>query len=187
MVHRRDRGVGVSRIGGPMPDVSSLLAERKPYRKPGHYPAKFNSQDAESAGPNSVRPTDSRDSNAPQVRSEEAIQEARLPTPRLKRILEYVDEHLGENITLADLARNSNLSLYYFATLFRKSTGLSPHRYILHRRVSRAQQLLQNTDLSVLDVSLDLGFQHQNNFARAFRRVTGMTPTGFRHSNRLKP
>jgi AraC family transcriptional regulator len=76
--------------------------------------------------------------------------------------------------------------LYYFATLFKKSTGLSPHRYILHRRVSRARQLLQNTDLSVLDVSLDLGFQHQNNFARAFRRVTGMTPTGFRQSNRLK-
>ena len=169
-----------------MPDVSSLLAERKPYRKPGHYPAKFNSQNSKSAGPNSVRPADDGDSNAPHAGSE-VIQEPRLPAPRLKRVLEYVDAHLGENITLADLAQNSNLSLYYFATLFKKSTGLSPHRYILHRRVSRAQQLLQNTDLSVLDVSLDLGFQHQNNFARAFRRVTGMTPTGFRHSNRLKP
>jgi AraC-like DNA-binding protein len=170
-----------------MPDVPSLLAEEKPYRKPGHYPAKFNSQRSKAAGPNSVHAIDSRDSNAPRAGSEEAVQNPRLPAPRLKRILEYVDTHLGENITLADLARNSNLSLYYFATLFRKSTGLSPHRYILHRRVSRAQRLLQNTDLSVLDVSLDLGFQHQNNFARAFRRVTGMTPTGFRHSNRLKP
>jgi AraC-like DNA-binding protein len=186
MVHRRDRGVGVSRIGGPMPDLPSLLAEGKPYRKPGHYPGKFNSQNSKSAGPESVRSADNRNSDAPRAGSE-AIQEPRLPAPRLKRILEYVDAHLGENITLADLARSSNLSLYYFATLFRKSTGLSPHRYILHRRVSRAQQLLQNTDLSVLDVSLDLGFQHQNNFARAFRRVTGMTPTGFRHGNRLKP
>jgi len=186
MVHRRDRGVGVSRIGGPMPDVPSLLAEGRLYRKPGHYPAKFNSQNSKSAGPNSVRPADDGDSNAPHAGSE-VIQEPRLPAPRLKRVLEYVDAHLGENITLADLAQNSNLSLYYFATLFKKSTGLSPHRYILHRRVSRAQQLLQTTDLSVLDVSLDLGFQHQNNFARAFRRVTGMTPTGFRHSNRLKP
>jgi AraC family transcriptional regulator len=169
-----------------MPDVSSLLAEGKPYRKPDHYPAKFNSQSSKSAAPIPVHAADNRDWNAPQAGSEAAIQNCRLPAPRLKRTLEYVDAHLGENITLADLARNSNLSVYYFATLFKKSTGLSPHRYILHRRVSRAQQLLQNTDLSVLDVSLDLGFQHQNNFARAFRRVTGMTPTGFRHSNRLK-
>jgi|HubBroStandDraft_2_1064218.scaffolds.fasta_scaffold19369_2 AraC family transcriptional regulator len=169
-----------------MPDVSTLLAEGKAHRKPGRYPAKFNSQSAKSAGPNSVHQIDNKDSNEPQAASEEAIQNPRLPAPRLKRILEYVDAHLGENVTLADLARNSNLSLYYFATLFKKSTGLSPHRYILHRRVSRARQLLQNTDLSVLDVSLDLGFQHQNNFARAFRRVTGMTPTGFRQSNRLK-
>lgn len=167
-----------------MPDVPSLLAEGKTCRKADHHPAKFRSQSGKSAGPNPVQAV--RRLSVTRAGSDEAIQNPRLPAPRLKRTLEYVDAHLGENITLADLAQNSNLSLYYFATLFKKSTGLSPHRYILHRRVSRAQQLLQNTDLSVLDVSLDLGFQHQNNFARAFRRVTGMTPTGFRHSNRLK-
>jgi AraC-like DNA-binding protein len=110
------------------------------------------------------------------------IQNAGLPAVRLKRVLAYIDSHLDQNITLAELARNSKLSLYYFATLFRRSTGFSPHRYILHRRVIRARELLRNTSLSVLDVSLDLGFQHQNNFARAFRRITGMTPTYFRRS-----
>jgi AraC-like DNA-binding protein len=107
-----------------------------------------------------------------------------LPAVRLKRVLAFIDAHLDENITLDDLARRSNLSVYYFATLFRRSTGFSPHRYILNRRVSRARELLRDTGLSVLDVSLDLGFQHQNNFTRAFHRVTGMTPTGFRRSKR---
>jgi AraC-like DNA-binding protein len=114
-----------------------------------------------------------------------AIQNAGLPAARLKRVLAFIDAHLDENITLVELARSANMSVYYFATLFRRSTGFSPHRYILHRRVLRARELLRNTSLSVLDVSLDLGFQHQNNFARAFRRVTGMTPTRFRHDNRL--
>jgi len=114
-----------------------------------------------------------------------AIQNAGLPAARLKRVLAYIDTHLDENITLAELARNANLSVYYFATLFKKSTGFSPHRYILQRRVVRARELLRNTTLSVLDVSLDLGFQHQNNFARAFRRITGMTPSCFRRGKRL--
>jgi AraC-like DNA-binding protein len=115
-----------------------------------------------------------------------AVQDGGLPAARLKRVLVFIDTHLDENITLADLARSSNLSVFYFATLFRRSTGFSPHRYILNRRVSRARELLRDTGLSVMDVSLDLGFQHQNNFARAFRRITGMTPTGFRRSKRLR-
>jgi AraC-like DNA-binding protein len=114
------------------------------------------------------------------------IRNAGLPAARLKRVLAFIEAHLDENITLVELARSANLSVYYFATLFRRSTGLSPHRYILHRRVFRARELLRNTSLSVLDVSLDLGFQHQNNFARAFRRITGMTPTHFRYGKRLK-
>jgi AraC family transcriptional regulator len=118
------------------------------------------------------------------IAAQRAIQNTGLPAVRLKRVLSYIDAHLDENITLAELARNAKLSVFYFATQFRISTGSSPHRYILHRRVLRARELLRNTSLSVLDVSLDLGFQHQNNFARAFRRITGMTPTFFRRSNR---
>lgn len=76
------------------------------------------------------------------------------------------------------------MSLYYFATLFRQSTGLSPHQYVLIRRIERAKQLLRSTKLSVLEVGLNLGFEHQNNFARAFRRVTGTTPTHFRREQR---
>jgi AraC family transcriptional regulator len=103
-----------------------------------------------------------------------------LPAPRLKKVLEYVDANLDNNIRLSALAATANISLYYFATLFRQSMGLSPHRYVLQQRIERAEGLLRNTKLSVLEVSLHLGFEHQNNFARAFRRVTGVSPTHFR-------
>ena len=103
-----------------------------------------------------------------------------LPAARLKRVLEYIDANLGKNITLTELAGVVNISLYYFAVLFRQSTGLSPHRYVLNQRVERAKELLRDPKLSVLDVSIDVGFEHQNNFARAFRRVIGISPVQFR-------
>jgi AraC family transcriptional regulator len=103
-----------------------------------------------------------------------------LPDARLKRVLEFIDANLGKNITLSELADLVNMSLYYFAVLFRQSTGLSPHRYVLNQRVERAKQLLHDPKLSVLDVSIEVGFEHQNNFARAFRRLIGVSPTQFR-------
>ncbi len=112
-----------------------------------------------------------------------ATPNAGLPAARLSRVLAFIDAHLDRNISLAELALQTKLSVYYFATQFKKSTGFSPHRYILHRRVTRARDLLRSTSLRVQDVSLDLGFQHQNNFARAFRRITGMTPSRFRDDN----
>jgi AraC family transcriptional regulator len=103
-----------------------------------------------------------------------------LPAARLKRVLEYIDANLGKNITLSELASAVNMSLYHFAVLFRQSTGVSPHRYVLNQRVERAKGLLRDPKLSVLDVSINVGFEHQNNFARAFRRVIGVSPTQFR-------
>jgi AraC family transcriptional regulator len=103
-----------------------------------------------------------------------------LPPARLKRVLEYIGSNLEKNITLTELAGVANMNLYYFAVLFRQSTGVSPHRYVLSQRVERAKELLRDPKLSVLDVSMHVGFEHQNNFARAFRRVIGVSPTEFK-------
>ena len=103
-----------------------------------------------------------------------------LPPVRLKRVLEYIDSNLDKNITLSELADVVHMSLYYFAVLFRQSTGLSPHRFVLNKRVERAKELLRDPKLSVLDVSMNVGFEHQNNFARAFRRVIGVSPSQFK-------
>jgi len=168
-----------------MSDLMRFFPEEELRRKLSH-PAKLIPQIPTYARKGTPGRVDLTKTASPGTAAKIAIQNAGLPAVRLKRVLAYIDTHLDENITLAELARNVNLSVYYFATLFRRSTGLSPHRYILHRRVIRARELLRNTNLSVLDVSLDLGFQHQNNFARAFRRVTGMTPTYFRRSKGLE-
>jgi len=167
-----------------MSDLMRFLREEELRRKLS-YSARLTSQSPTQARKGTSGRVEIRKTLPPGTAGAIAIQNAGLPAARLKRVLAYIDSHLDENITLAELARNANLSLYYFATLFRESTGFSPHRYILHRRVIRARELLRNTSLSVLDVSLDLGFQHQNNFARAFRRITGMTPTCFRRRELL--
>lgn len=113
-----------------------------------------------------------------------APQRGGLPMSRLKKVFDFIEANLDKEIRLTSLASAANMSLYYFATLFRQSTGLSPHQYVLIRRIERAKQLLRSTKLSVLEVGLNLGFEHQNNFARAFRRVTGTTPTHFRREQR---
>lgn len=109
-----------------------------------------------------------------------------LPAARLAKVIGFIEENLDKPISLAELARTAGMSVYYFATLFKKSTGQSPHRYIVWRRVVRASELLRDTSLSILQVSLDLGFEHPNNFARAFRRVTGVSPTRFRQTQAMR-
>ena len=109
-----------------------------------------------------------------------APQRGGLPLARLKKVLEFVDANLDRNISLSALAEAANMNLYYFATLFRKSMRMSPHQYVLNRRVERAKRLLRDRNRSVLEVSLQVGFDHPNNFARAFRRMAGISPSEFR-------
>ena len=103
-----------------------------------------------------------------------------LPPARLKRVLEYIEGNLDKSITLSGLAKTAEMSVYYFSALFKQSTSLSPHRYVLRRRIQKARQLLRETNASVLEVGLSVGFERQNNFARAFRRLTGVSPRYFR-------
>ena len=103
-----------------------------------------------------------------------------LPPARLRTVLEFIHANLDKNVSLSLLADAANMNVYYFATLFRKSMGVSPHQYVLDRRVERAKQLLCDRKLSVLDVGLQVGFDQPNNFARAFRRRSGVSPTQFR-------
>jgi AraC family transcriptional regulator len=103
-----------------------------------------------------------------------------LPPMRLKRVLAYIEANIDRSISLSSLAHVADMSLYHFAGLFKRSTSLSPHQYVLQRRIQRAKQLLRETNNSILELSLSLGFEHPNNFARAFRRVTGVSPTNYR-------
>ncbi len=99
-----------------------------------------------------------------------------------RRVAGYIDEHLAEDIPLAELARLAQLSPYHFARAFKQSLGLPPHRYHIGRRIERAKHLLSDRDLSVTQVALTLGFQETSSFTATFRKFAGRTPTEFRRA-----
>jgi AraC family transcriptional regulator len=100
---------------------------------------------------------------------------AELAKWRLRRVFEYIDEHLDEPIRLADLAATAGLTRMHFAAQFRAATGLRPHEYLLRRRVERAQVLLSR-NVPTVNVALEVGFQSQAHFTAVFKRFVGRPP-----------
>ena len=105
---------------------------------------------------------------------------AGLPKWRLKRASAFIEENLENPITLAALAQAVGLSPVYFGAQFRLATGLSPHDYILRQRIRRAQELLLDPRISLLEVALSVGFQTQAHFSTVFKRIAGETPSHWR-------
>jgi AraC family transcriptional regulator len=103
-----------------------------------------------------------------------------LPTYRLRRVLDYITAHLDEDLSLAELARTAGMSPHHFAVLFRQRMGTSPHRHVVEQRIERAKHLLRDHTQSILEVALASGFESQSHFGRVFRRVVGVTPSGYR-------
>ena len=107
-----------------------------------------------------------------------------LPPRALRRVREYIDGHLEETISIEALAGIVGLSMYHFARAFKQSEGLTPHDYLVRRRVRRAQELLASTDLPLSEIALASGFSDQSHCARRFREHVGITPSSYRWSMR---
>lgn len=103
-----------------------------------------------------------------------------LPKYRLKRVLDYIADSLGENLSLSQLSATAGMSPHYFAELFKQSTGRTPHDYVLLQRIERAKQKLRDPKCRIIDAGLDAGFQNPSHFARVFRKLERITPSGFR-------
>ncbi len=99
-----------------------------------------------------------------------------------KKVAEFIEDHLDEDITLAQLAEVAQLSRYHFARAFKHSFGLPPHRYHMSRRMERAKALLQERARSVTEVGLMLGFAETSSFTTSFRRAVGVTPSDYRRT-----
>lgn len=99
-----------------------------------------------------------------------------MPLPKLRRVLEFAEEHLHADIRLEQLAAEAGLSAFHFARLFRESTGVTPHQYVLEQRIARAKSLLRLGKQTIAEIALDTGFSSATNFVRAFRERTGTTP-----------
>jgi transcriptional regulator of acetoin/glycerol metabolism len=107
-----------------------------------------------------------------------------LPPGTLKRVREYVEGHLAERLSVERLAAIAGLSVYHFARAFKKSQGMTPHDYLLDRRIVRARALLDETDTALSEVALVSGFADQSHFARHFRERVGIPPSAYRRSQR---
>jgi AraC family transcriptional regulator len=103
-----------------------------------------------------------------------------LPARQQKRLAEFIDEHLAEEISLATLAGLVDLSLYHFARAFRQSFGEPPHRYHLNRRLDRARSLLRRSAFSVTQIGSQIGFREASSFTRAYRKFVGVSPSEYR-------
>jgi AraC family transcriptional regulator len=103
-----------------------------------------------------------------------------LPKHILRRAIEFINDSLDRNITLAEIGTQVEMSPYHFARLFKRSTGIAPHQYVLDRRIERAKTLLSETTLPLAEIAYRLGFASQSHFTALFRRFTSTTPKAYR-------
>jgi AraC family transcriptional regulator len=105
-----------------------------------------------------------------------------LPHPRLRRVVERMEAELDTGLDLKTLALESGYSRNHFLRMFRAATGCTPHRYLLHLRVKRAQDLMKNKSMRLIDVALACGFSSHAHLSQVFRQMVGATPSEYRRA-----
>lgn len=105
-----------------------------------------------------------------------------LVPAQLRRVIAYMDANLREDLSLSELAEVTGLSPHHFGQAFKMTTGMSPHRYLIAKRVERGRELLRDPALSIAEIAAIVGFANQSHFTMNFRRLTGLTPARFRQS-----
>ena len=103
-----------------------------------------------------------------------------LSAQKLKEVMAFVAENYSNDVRLAELANVAGMSSFHFAREFKRTTGTTPHQYLIKFRVERAKTLLAAPDMPLTQVGLQSGFSHQSHFTRLFRRFTGTTPHSYR-------
>jgi AraC family transcriptional regulator len=102
-----------------------------------------------------------------------------LPRKKLVCAVEYIQDQLGTDLTVSGIAQAICMSPYHFMRLFKKSTGQSPHQYVIEARVRKAKELLATGKLTIREAALYVGFVDQSHLTRHFKRVFGMPPRTF--------
>jgi len=102
-----------------------------------------------------------------------ADQARAMPAWRMRKVVDYIEAHLDEDLTLADLADVAGFSVSHFKALFRNAAGMPAHRFVMHRRVERACAHLARGGMSTMDIALATGFAHPSHMARCIRAVRG--------------
>lgn len=111
-----------------------------------------------------------------QQRTSAATARATLSSRQQRRLAEFIEDHIDQSLSLADLAVVAGMSISHLKPLFRGSFGMPVHQYVLTRRVERARLLILAADMPLAQVALETGFAHQSHMAHWMRRILGLTP-----------
>ncbi len=106
--------------------------------------------------------------------------DVRLSRRRLQRVVDYIHDHLSQDLSLAELAELVDTSPSHFKVIFKQSMGLPVHQYVIRSRVEYATDLIARGRLSLSDVAFQAGFANQSHMARSMKRLTGVTPSAIR-------
>lgn len=99
-----------------------------------------------------------------------------LPGNKLRRVTEFINDNLEQDLTLTEIAQVAGLSHFHFARAFRKTMGITPQQYITNRRIEKAKELLAKSNLPIVEVGFQTGFKNQSHFTTLFRKFTSLTP-----------
>ena len=105
-----------------------------------------------------------------------------LPTFRLRRVIDLMEGHLGEDFKLEILAHEAGMSTFHFSRLFKRTTGFAPSQFFIRLRMAEARRLLRETDKRIIDVGLEVGYSSPSRFSHVFQRQVGISPTAYRGS-----
>ena len=108
-----------------------------------------------------------------------------LTHQQMRRVIDFIQAHLGQDLSLEALARQIGFSPYHFSRLFRQTTGESPHQFVVRQRIERAQQLLEKADLPLAHIALESGFANQSHLSQTFKRYLGLTPRAYRQDRSI--
>jgi AraC-like DNA-binding protein len=115
--------------------------------------------------------------------SETKLPRGGLAAHVLRRVERYLDEHLPDTVSVADMATISGLSVSHFSREFRRSVGVAPYQYVQQRRLRLAATVVVKSAQSLADIALEMGFSDQSHFSRSFTRTFGTTPRAFRRAH----
>jgi AraC family transcriptional regulator len=107
---------------------------------------------------------------------EEKLFSGGLSGNKLRRVTEFINDNLEQDLTLTEIAQVAGLSHFHFARAFRKTIGITPQQYITNRRIEKAKELLAKSDLPIVEVGFQTGFKNQSHFTTLFRKITSLTP-----------
>ena len=100
--------------------------------------------------------------------------------PSIQKVCDYIDEHLQEDISLEQMASYINVSSFYLSKLFKEEKGNTFVNFVADKRLEKAQQLLQETNLSIKEITAAIGYNDQNYFSRVFKNKNGLSPKEYR-------